>query len=214
YLQYPEILDEALAGSGYAWDSSLTSAQTLTHHPFLLTRRRTMTRESRIVEFPMTLQDEAPSRRPPLEAADVLRALRQVSDEEGILVWQTRPQPARRAVEAAFLDALPAGTALETMGPASRWWSARSRTRFRLEWNAPGKPWTLRMTLPPEADGARVSFEVFAPVRSCASLTPELSYSCDGRIVTVYATGGVRDAALTLQLEQLDPAESRGVPGP
>ncbi|MFI5344893.1 MAG: hypothetical protein ACHQ51_00820 [Elusimicrobiota bacterium] len=214
FHQYPDILDEALAASGYAWDSSLTAAQTLTHRPFLLTRQRTMLRESRIVELPMTLQDEVPSRHAPPDAADVLRLLGQVSGEEGLFVWHTRPTQENRALEAAVLAALPRGTGLLTMGETARWWTAREKTRFSLEHGPSPRERILRMSLPPEADGARVSFELFAPIRSCFSDTPGLSYSCMGRIVTLYGTAGARDAALSLQFEKLDAAEPPGVPRP
>lgn len=213
-FQYPEILDEDLSASGYSWDSSLSAAQVLTHRPFLLTRRRTMTRESRVVELPMTISDEIPSRRPPLEAADVLRLIRQVSSEEGTVVWQSRANPANRALEAAVLDALPPGTRIETMGEAARWWSAREKTRFRLEPGSSASKRTLRLLLPPEADGARLSFELYAPIRTCSSKTPGLTFSCAGRRVTVLGTGGAREAALALQFEQLDAPEARGIPRP
>jgi len=214
FLQYPPLLDEMLAASGYSWDSSLSSGQVLTHRPFLMTRRRTMTREGRVVELPMTIQDEVPSRRPPLEAADVLRVIRQVSEEEGVVVWQSRPRAENERLEASVLSELPAGTAIGSMGETALWWLARERTRFRLEPGPALKQANLRVFLPPEADGVKVSFELYAPIRACSSGTPGLSYSCQGHIVTLYGTGGAREAALALQFENLDAPEPRGVPRP
>lgn len=210
-FQFPEILDEALASTGYSWDSSLSAPASLTHRPFLLTRRRTMTAESRVVELPSTFSDELPSRLPPLEAADVLRAVDEISSEEGVVVWQSRPSERARALEAEVLDRLPPGVAVGPLGKSARWWGAREKTRFRLEPGRSSASRVLRLRLPPEADGAELSFEFARAVRSCAA-SPGVVARCAGRRAVIVKTSGARDVSLRLEFEQLDAPEARRVP--
>jgi hypothetical protein len=200
-LQFPEVLDEVLASAGYTWDSSLLAAGAMTHHPFLLTRRRTMAAESRIVELPMTFTDELPSHRPPLEAFDVLRALAQISDEEGVVVWQSRPSAANRALEAAVLEQIPDGVEIQPLGRAARWWFAREKTRFWLEPGPTPRTRTLRLILPPEADGAGLSFQLSRRLTACRPPSAEVTARCSGDRVVLLKTSGVRETSLRLEFE-------------
>jgi peptidoglycan/xylan/chitin deacetylase (PgdA/CDA1 family) len=199
-LQFPEALDELLSAAGYAWDSSASAARVLTHFPFLLTRGRGMTSASRVVELPMTFEDETPSKEAATADA-VLRVLRQVAANEGVVVWQSRPTLDGLPRLAAVLDGLPAGTRVEPLGQAARWWSARERASF---WTEPGddpKSGTLCLILPPDADAAELSFAVSGTVKSCESLTPGLEIACSGRVIRLVRTGGARNAALAFELE-------------
>ena len=201
-LQFPDMLEQLLTASGYSWDSSPSAARMLTHFPFLLTRGRGMERAGRIVELPMTFEDELPVKDAAPPTADaILRVVREIADDEGVVVWQSRPSPETFPRLAAVLDGLPAGTRVEPLGEAARWWSARERAFF---WTEPGdsaKIGTLCLILPPDADSAELSFEVSGTLKSCESLSPGLEIACAGRVIRLVRTGGARNAALTFELE-------------
>lgn len=194
----PDDLDAELASSGYGYDSSLAATTVLGHRPFLLPRGRGMEAESRIVELPMTVSDETPARAVP-GPEDILRVLRAVFAEEGVAVWQVKPSREGLAAAARVLDGLPAGVRVGPLGEAARWWSARERVRFWTEEGPDGR--VLRLVLPPEADGAELSFEASAPLRACRALAEGLDASCAGRLIVLRRTGGAREAALSFELE-------------
>lgn len=211
---YPEILDEALAASGYSWDSSLSLREVQSYRPFLLTRRRTMLAESRVVELPTAFSDERPLKGPPPEAPDILRALNAASAEEGVLAWHSRPTERNRDLEASVLERLPPGTAVWTLGRAARWWAAREGTRLRLGGRQADGSRVLDLSLPPEADGADLSVEFSSTPVSCDSTTPGVEIRCAGALLTVLKTSGVRNAVLRIHFEKLDPPEPPRVPHP
>ena len=190
-----------LAGAGYAWDSSLAAAQELTHFPFLLTRGRAMDRESRIVELPMTFEDEDPVRGKSASADEILRVLRQVSADEGVVVWQSRPTAENRARLTAVLDGLPGGVKVGPLGPAARWWSARERVRFWTETRPGSRKVLLRLTLPPQSDDVGLSFEASSAVHGCRSLSAGVTIECPGRVIRLIKTNGALDATLEFELE-------------
>jgi hypothetical protein len=63
HLREPYSLPQALAATGYLYDSSATANNSLTHLPFRLTYGRETTAQSSIFEFPVTIEDEE---QPPL----------------------------------------------------------------------------------------------------------------------------------------------------
>ncbi len=197
-LQFPRDLDELLTAAGYAWDSSPSAARVLTHYPYLLMRGRGLADSSGIVELPMTLEDEAPGPQP--DAAAILKVFAEVSAEEGVVVWQSRPSAAGLSRLAAVLDGLPEKTRVEPLGDAARWWLARERARFWLAGDS-AKSRTLCLVLPAGADAAELSFEVSGPLKSCQSLSPGFEAACAGRLIRLVRTGGARDAALVFELE-------------
>lgn len=200
FFQFPEVLDDLLSAANYSWDSTLPAAWTLSHRPFFLTRRKTMSRSSRIVELPMTFDDETPTRVPAKKAPELLKTMRDVWSEEGTVVWQTRATSANRELETAVLDALPRGVALKTMGEAARWWEARGRARFWLEPGSDPKSRVLKIVLPKYVDASDLSFEVSGRVASCEA-SAGVTAACSGRIVRVVRAHGVQDASIELAFE-------------
>jgi hypothetical protein len=199
-FSYPDALDSALAGSGYAYDASLAASDVRTRRPFLLTRRRGMTGESGIVELPATFGGGDP-RLPAPTAEEVLAALHRAAAVGGVVAWESTPREAAAGPEEAVLAALPPGTSVQTFGEAARFWGARSRTRFRLEPGPGPDDATLRLELPPDADRAGLAFETERPILSCQSQTPDLRAYCLGRRILLTGTGGDPEGALALQFE-------------
>ncbi len=60
YLSNPFQLPQALAGTGYAFSSSTSANNALTHLPFHLTHSRNKTAPTAVYEFPVTIEDELP----------------------------------------------------------------------------------------------------------------------------------------------------------
>jgi hypothetical protein len=59
HLRDPYTLPQALEATGYLFSSSATANNSLTHLPFRLTYGRETTAQSKIYEFPVTIEDEA-----------------------------------------------------------------------------------------------------------------------------------------------------------
>lgn len=191
FFSYPQALDLALARAGYAYDSSLSANSVLTHLPFRLVASRAMTRETDLVELPVTFADPGKGG-PALTAQAVLETARLVRQRGGWNVWSLPPdgKPGRLELLREVLKGLPRETELMTMARAARFWLARSKARFSFQPGSGPKDWTLALDLP--AGSPALSFEASAPLASCASSAPTVKVSCSERILVVDAPPGSR----------------------
>lgn len=201
---FPELLDTALLRAGYAYDSSLLAAASLTHFPFRMLQRRVMTRESDILEFPMTFEDEGKDETLG-SPGPITATMRKVADNEGSFVWLISPTgaPTNKVLLRVVLENLPAGMLPMTLADGARFWNARLKTRFWLTLGAGGKNAIVHLVLPgKDADG--LSFELSRKINSCrpgSTAGPDLQVRCSERILTLEKTGPVREAEVYLELQ-------------
>lgn len=201
---FPELLDTALLRAGYAYDSSLLAAASLTHFPFRMLQRRVMTRESEILEFPMTFEDEGKDETLG-SPGPITATMRKIADNEGSFVWLISPTgaPANKVLLRVVLENLPAGMRPMTLADGARFWNARAKTRFWLTSNAGGKNAVLHLALPgKDADG--LSFELSRNITSCrpgSMAGPGFQVRCAERILTLEKTGAAREAEVYLELQ-------------
>lgn len=192
FCAYPDWLALELMAAGYSYDSSLTSARAQSHRPFLLPLARRMDAESRIVELPMTFEDEEASAAAPPSIADVRRVLADIAAEEGVAVWQSRPSPQNLERLRDVLEGLPPGTVVRTYGETSRWWYARESADFSVTAPAHGRR-TLTLRLPRGVEGSELSFEAQSAVGRCRARPAAARVSCAGRLIVVLNSGGARE---------------------
>lgn len=203
-FSYPEALDIGLSRAGYAYDSSLRAAFTLSHFPFKLMERRTMIRESDIIELPMAFED-AGKDEGIASIGPILATLRRVAAYEGTFVWLLSPtgEPAKKVLLRSVLDARPPGLQTMSLGDAARFWQARSKTRFWFEPSADLKNGTLHLRLPGQ-NADKMSFETSARIISCSPAEEtdrDFEVRCSSRIITLERTGGAKQAAVEIKFK-------------
>ena len=156
YLRNPTSLPEALEASGYRFSSSVTANNSLTHLPFQLEYSRGPTAETRIFEFPVTLEDETPpalaSRLPAaLELADHLRKY------GGLMVLLIHPNVVepKLGFERRFCTAVQNRAWFGTVDEFGQFWAARNVADVDVVRN--GGQRIVTVTLPAAIDGLTLS---------------------------------------------------------
>jgi hypothetical protein len=137
HLRVPPSLPEALARTGYLFDSSFTANDVLTHFPYALPLGLDFDEDSGLYEFPVTFEDEET---PPLpqridRALDVIRANAENQAINVILIHSNEAH-VKLAAEQTLLRELPHDvTATDLQGFAEFWrgleglrWSVRAAT--------------------------------------------------------------------------------------
>lgn len=202
-FSYPALLDTALLRLGYQYDSSLRAPESMSHLPFHLTFRRFMTRESDIVELPMTFEDAGVDEAV-VVGGPILETLRKIARYEGVLVWLLSPteEGGKAHILGSVLDARPAGVKTMSLGEAARYWNTRSKVRF---WTEPARSpnrSTLRLRLP-AVDAGGISFEASRNIKSCLpGPGTGIKMRCSGKILTLEKTAGAREASVEIVWEQ------------
>ena len=156
HLRNPESLPEALEASGYRFSSSATANNSLTHLPFRLQYHHSPTAETRIFEFPVTVEDEAPpalaSRLPAaLELADQLRRY------GGLMVLLIHPNVVepKLGFEHRFCAAVKDRAWFGTVDEFGGFWAARNAAEVDVA--RQGEQRVVTVTLPAAVDGLTLS---------------------------------------------------------
>ena len=189
YLSNPFALPQALAASGYRYDSSITANSCLTHFPFQLTRDRADRSLEPVFEFPVTIEDEAaPSLVSRYAAAS--KVIGDIARTHGLAVVLVHPDVARRKLdfERKLVAEWRARAWFASMRQFGDWWRARDQADIDVD--ASGSGWTLRVNsaLPLENLVVRLPKMAAAHV----SLPPGLRRTADG--IAVDAPGGTLSA--------------------
>jgi hypothetical protein len=133
HLRVPPSLPEAELRTGYEFDSSFTAPDVLTNFPYHLPVGLQMNRQSSVLEFPVTFEDEQP---PGLAAhvASDLDVLRANADNDGInvLLVHTNDPEHKVHAEEELLSLLPSGIEVADMLSFARYWQARERLRWQV----------------------------------------------------------------------------------
>jgi peptidoglycan/xylan/chitin deacetylase (PgdA/CDA1 family) len=144
-LSYPFSLPQAMAGTGYAYSSSISANIVLTHLPFQLTDGRADGALQPVWEFPVTIEDEAPPRLGDrLEEAD--RLVEQIARHQGVVTVLIHPNITDHKLrfEAALADRWRGRAWMGSVSDFGAWWRARDalETDVALE----NGRWVLRAT--------------------------------------------------------------------
>jgi peptidoglycan/xylan/chitin deacetylase (PgdA/CDA1 family) len=129
HLANPFALPQALEATGYRASSSMTANNALTHRPFRLSFDRVGAAESRIWEFPVTIEDEEKPSLPERVGA-ALALARDIARTHGTMVVLVHPTESTGKLR--FVEQLIAGlrdsAAILPVGSLASWWAARTAT--------------------------------------------------------------------------------------
>lgn len=158
HLKNPYALPQALEATGYLYSSSVTANNSLTHLPFRLNYGRETAAESRIYEFPVTIEDEEEPRlgdrlQPALDLTDRLAGY------GGLCVVLIHPNITGHKLkfEQQFVEALRPRAWFGTMRDFGAFWTARDNvavdierqgTKIRVSLTSPGHITGLTLQLP------------------------------------------------------------------
>ncbi|MGD0884202.1 MAG: polysaccharide deacetylase family protein [Thermodesulfovibrionales bacterium] len=152
HLQNPYSLPSALAAIGYRYSSSVTANNSLTHLPFRLNNNRDTRSESKVYEFPLTVEDEAPPKmiqRLP-EAVDLAR---KISSYGGSFVVLIHPDvlAEKFEFERKFIPAVKDFSWFGSLRDLGGWWSARDQ--IGVDVTSSGNERIVLLTVPEHISG-------------------------------------------------------------
>ena len=190
-LANPFQLPQSLEAAGYAASSSMTANNALTHRPFRLSYDRAGGGESRIWEFPVSIEDEA---KPPLpERLDsALAVARNVARYHGTFVVLIHPTESTGKLQFAegLVTALQDSAYFAPIGVLGRWWAARTATELSATVLLNAAEVVLR------APGAVEGFAFSVP--ATWHLVADIGITQAGRTVVVTALRGERHVQFTV----------------
>jgi hypothetical protein len=134
HLRVPPTLPEALERSGYEFDSSFTAGDVLTNFPYSLPLELGMAEDTRIYEFPVTMEDEEAPGLPGHVDSD-LTVIEANSDNGAINVLLVHPNNPGEKVpaEEAIIRRLPAGVGASDLATFAQFWRARDHVRWLVQ---------------------------------------------------------------------------------
>jgi hypothetical protein len=146
HLRVPPTLPEALERSGYEFDSSFTAGDVLTNFPYSLPLELGMTEDTRIYEFPVTMEDEeAPGLAGHVDSD--LKVIEANADNGAINVLLVHPNDPGNKVpaEEAIIRRLPAGVGTSDLATFAHYWRARDHVRWLIQPSRDPLEWTLKV---------------------------------------------------------------------
>ena len=127
YLRNPPQLPQALKASGYLYSSTATANKSLTHLPFQLNADRGFRAQSKIFEFPVTIEDEKLPKmgdrlNEAIKLADILKKY------GGIFVVLSHPDILghKLAFEKGFVEHVKPFAWIGPLAEFGEWWAARN----------------------------------------------------------------------------------------
>lgn len=131
-LLFPKVLPQALAATGYQYDSSIMANEVLTHLPFQLDYDRVSNTEMAVYEFPVTIEDEAelPLMNRLVSAVELVKKLSRYGGSVMVLI---RPDSMGKKFEfetrlvLGINQALPQAVWYGTLMEFGNWWAARDQ---------------------------------------------------------------------------------------
>ncbi|HEY6338819.1 MAG TPA: hypothetical protein VIW68_10020 [Candidatus Sulfotelmatobacter sp.] len=169
HLRVPRSLGEALARSGYQFDSSFTADDVLSNFPYALPRDPGFDEDSEIYEFPVTIEDEEPpgfAQRVP-QALAVIRANAENGAVSVVLVHSNESR-LKAAAEDTMLQQLPADILQTDMLSFAKFWRARDRLQWSVHATSIPKQVVLQVTADESVTG--LTFEFEQPVATITGL--------------------------------------------
>jgi len=173
HLRVPVSLPEALERSGYEFDSSFTACDVLTNFPYALPRGLGFEEDSALYEFPVTIEDEES---PPLaeRVPQALQLIRANADNNAanVVLIHTNEARSKLQAEQKLLAGLPSGVGVRDMLSFARFWRARDR----LSWTVNFEPREIVLTVKAPEPVSGLTFEFARPLGSVskdAQLLPD-----------------------------------------
>ncbi|MBT3359731.1 MAG: polysaccharide deacetylase family protein [Rhodospirillales bacterium] len=181
HLSNPYALPQALQATGYAYSSSVTANNSLTHLPFQLNQNRDVNTELPVFEFPVTIEDES---LPPLgeRLEESVSLARNIARHGGVCVVLIHPNILghKLAFERDFISAVKDFSWFGSLGEYGKWWHARNEVQVDSEWQ--GDRLIIHLSAPKPLKGltlkipSGLSLDTQHPSRILAEMV-------DGRIV-------------------------------
>ena len=126
YLEYPFSLAQALDATGFAYDSTITANNVLSHLPYRLNHERGGDAQVDVWEFPVTIEDERPPALPDRldQAIDVARKIARYG---GNFVLLIHPNVTGEKLEfqRALISELKSIAWFGSISEFGKWWQAR-----------------------------------------------------------------------------------------
>jgi hypothetical protein len=160
HLRVPPALPEALERCGYEFDSSFTAGDVLTNFPYSLSLELGMTEDTRIYEFPVTMEDEeAPGLAGHIDSD--LTVIEANADNGAISVLLVHPNDPGNKVpaEEAIIRRLPAGVGTSDLAAFARYWRARDHVRWLIQSSRDPLELTLKVRAAEIVNGLTFEFQ-------------------------------------------------------
>lgn len=133
HLRVPPALPQALEQSGYEFDSSFTADDLLGGYPFPMTRDLDFATETKIYEFPVTIEDEeSPLLTRIPQTLDIIRANADNGAPNVVLIHTNDPKDKVEA-EKQILEGIPKDIMMSDMITFARFWRSRDRVVWTLK---------------------------------------------------------------------------------
>lgn len=194
YLSLPKKLPEVLDWSGYDYSSSVTANKSLTHLPFQLMQSRFYDHESRIFEFPITIEDELP----PLmgdRLPEAIAVAEQLALYGGTMVTLSHPDILGHKFEFAegFIQAVKPYAWFGTLSEFGDWWTARDAVGIDIMPHAEGEALRVSCPLPIKGLTLKIPESYGAPGEVSGGQLETVSaegwqVNCTGPVMTIALT--------------------------
>ena len=175
HLRVPVSLPEALERSGYQFDSSFTADDVLSNFPYALPWGLGFDEDSRIYEFPVTIEDEESpgfAKRVP-QALEVILA----NAENGavsVLLVHSNESAQKAAAEQELLRQLPHDIGKSDMLSFARFWRARDRLKWSVTSSSVPSEVVLQVSTEESVGGLTFEFQhPISAVSNGATLSPD-----------------------------------------
>ena len=175
HLRVPVSLPEALERSGYQFDSSFTADDVLSNFPYALPWGLGFDEDSRIYEFPVTIEDEESpgfAKRVP-QALEVILA----NAENGavsVLLVHSNESAQKAAAEQELLRQLPHDIGKSDMLSFARFWRARDRLKWSVTSSSVPSEVVLQVSTEESVGGLTFEFQhPMSAVSNGATLSPD-----------------------------------------
>lgn len=159
YLRNPPRLSQALQASGYHYSSATTANKSLTHLPFKLNAGRGFDAETKIFEFPVTIEDEKlPKMGDRLDEAIIIADI--LKQYGGIFVVLNHPDILGHKLdfEKGLVEHVKPFSWIGTLSEFGAWWAARDE---------------VQIDVVSEGLKKRISIMTEKPIRGLSLILPE-----------------------------------------
>jgi hypothetical protein len=163
HLRVPPSLPEALERSGYEFDSSFTADDVLSNFPYALPLNLGFEEDSKLYEFPVTIEDEEP----PGFAKRVPRALEVIlanaeNEAVNVLLVHSNESGEKAAAEQDLLRLLPQDIGKSDMLEFAQFWRARDRLTWSITSGSKSNEIELEVSTQEPVEG--LTFEFRRPI--------------------------------------------------
>ena len=163
HLRVPPSLPEALERSGYEFDSSFTADDVLSNFPYALPLNLGFEEDSKLYEFPVTIEDEEPpgfAKRVP-QALEVILANAE-NEAVSVLLVHSNESGEKAAAEQGLLRQLPEDIGKSDMLDFAQFWRARDRLKWSITSGSKSNEIELEVSTEEPVEG--LTFEFHRPI--------------------------------------------------